>query len=436
MDELRMDELSMVRELRPEPQAPGLAVVSAARTQMWEGSGHRSRMRLRTGVAVLAATATAVAVTIALIPDSKQSANQARAESGLPVFALPSGAAGSHAASSGAARHILLTAAHTVALGKTPPRGRYWEIPAVAGNFIPVGNSHRRYLILEKTTHDLFMDRLRRSSPEVVQELGVELASRADRAAWRRAGSPTTWRVNQEFSLASPNGRPEGSSDNIKTGRGPLFDLDSMGRSQPFGVGRTFLSYRQLLALPASPRVLKKLLLKGWFPSYLGNASSYLFQTAPTVLDMPVTPAVRAALYRMLAGLPGVRSAGQVQDVTGRRGPAVTLTERYKYCGQYLPSHFVKTGTKRVKERTKNGKILWGKIEVGYTKGGYLYSSCVIQQRLVIDPASGLPLSQELRYRKLPHGQHWSAPGGLFSYELFGTPKWTAALPHRDPHGR
>ena len=323
-----------------------------------------------------------------------------------------------------------------MALGKTPPRGRYWEIPAVAGNFIPVGRGRHRYLILEKTTHDLFMDRLRRSSPQVVSELGVELASLADRAAWRRAGSPTTWRVNQEFGLASLYGPSESSSSNVKAARGPLFDLDSMGRAQPFGVGRTFLSYRQLLALPAAPRLLKKLLLKGWVPGYFGDASSYLFLTAPTVLDMPVTPAVRAALYRMLAELPGVRSAGQVQDVTGRRGPAVTLTERYAHCGQYLPSHFVQTGTKLVKARDKNGKVSWVKIQVGYSAGGYLYSSCVVQQRLVIDPASGLPLSQELRYRKLPHGQHWSAPGGLFSYELFGTPKWTDTLPHRDPYGR
>ena len=55
---------------------------------------------------------------------------------------------------------------------------------------------------------------------------------------------------------------------------------------------------------------------------------------------------------------------------------------------------------------------------------------------LVINPASGLPIAQELRYVRLPAGRHWSAPGGLFSYEIFGTPHWTGALPRRNPNGR
>jgi hypothetical protein len=51
------------------------------------------------------------------------------------------------------------------------------------------------------------------------------------------------------------------------------------------------------------------------------------------------------------------------------------------------------------------------------------------QQRLVIDPGTGLPLAPELRYLKVPAGQAWSAPGGLFSYEVFGTARWTNATP-------
>lgn len=37
----------------------------------------------------------------------------------------------------------------------------------------------------------------------------------------------------------------------------------------------------------------------------------------------------------------------------------------------------------------------------------------------------GMPLAEELRYASLPSGDSWSAPDGLFSYELFGTPYWT-----------
>jgi hypothetical protein len=46
-----------------------------------------------------------------------------------------------------------------------------------------------------------------------------------------------------------------------------------------------------------------------------------------------------------------------------------------------------------------------------------------------IDPRTGLPLAQELRYLKLPVGQTWSAPDGLFSFELFGPARWTNATP-------
>jgi hypothetical protein len=41
----------------------------------------------------------------------------------------------------------------------------------------------------------------------------------------------------------------------------------------------------------------------------------------------------------------------------------------------------------------------------------------------------GYPVAEELRYTSLPPGQSWPAPGGLFSYELFGAGYWTNANP-------
>jgi hypothetical protein len=61
----------------------------------------------------------------------------------------------------------------------------------------------------------------------------------------------------------------------------------------------------------------------------------------------------------------------------------------------------------------------------------WTFPSCEVQQRLVINPVTGLPLAQELRYVRLPAGQHWSAPGGLFAFQLFGNAHWTNASP---PH--
>jgi hypothetical protein len=116
---------------------------------------------------------------------------------------------------------------------------------------------------------------------------------------------------------------------------------------------------------------------------------------------MPVTPAVRAALYKLLASLPGVQSTGTVTDVAGQQGVAVAYTARYSNCGMQLD------------------------LTSSAVSNAPLFSSCTIQQVLIIGLDDGMPLAEELRYTQLPAGQHWSAPDGLFSYEVFGTPYWT-----------
>lgn len=54
---------------------------------------------------------------------------------------------------------------------------------------------------------------------------------------------------------------------------------------------------------------------------------------------------------------------------------------------------------------------------------------CAVQQILIIDPATGLPMAEELRYLEPPGGQRWTAPDGLFSYEIFGHSYWTNQNP-------
>jgi hypothetical protein len=166
------------------------------------------------------------------------------------------------------------------------------------------------------------------------------------------------------------------------------------------------LSARELQALPANPARLKALILSGSSASaYPGGDESYLFQTTPALLTLPGTPAVRAALYRMLASLPDVRSLGPVRDTAGQPGVAVALTERFRQCGGY------------------DMQVPGGDVT------RYRLSACTVQQRLVINPHTGQPLAQELRYQQLPDGQTWSAPDRLFSYEIFGPARWTNATP-------
>jgi transposase len=159
--------------------------------------------------------------------------------------------------------------------------------------------------------------------------------------------------------------------------------------------------FTQLLALPADPARLKELLLTGSSHYPQVSQSAYLLQAVPPVLQMPVTPAVRSALYRMLAAMPGIQSLGTVKDVAGKHGAAVAYTGRYANCGNGIPL---------------NDAVSLYRV---------LFTSCTVQQVLVIDPATGLPQAEELRYMQLPPGQKWSAPTGLFSYEIFGRSHWT-----------
>jgi hypothetical protein len=106
------------------------------------------------------------------------------------------------------------------------------------------------------------------------------------------------------------------------------------------------------------------------------------------------------------AALPGIRSLGTLTDASGQRGAAVAYTAKYANCGNGIP------------------------LDEGASPYRVLFTSCTVQQILVIDPATGLPQAEELRYTELPPGQQWTAPRGLFSYEIFGPSHWTS---HRPP---
>jgi hypothetical protein len=108
----------------------------------------------------------------------------------------------------------------------------------------------------------------------------------------------------------------------------------------------------------------------------------------------------------MLATLPGVQSLGQVTDVGGQAGVAVARSQAVSGCGTEL--------------------------QLGPGDFGPAFPSCVVQERLVINPETGLPLAQESRYLKLPAGRTWSAPDGLFSYRLFEAAYWTNSTPPPD----
>ena len=408
-----MDELQLIRDLFGAPPPPDPDMAAAAKARMSAGgpavrhrfargprAARRKGLLLRLGIPAVAAAAGAAA-TIAAVLVIQGAPPVSREAGAITVFQLPNAAAIGGPA--GSARGILLTAARTAAKAEQAAPERYYVTPGTVGNFLRVGPPEERYVVLEVvSTQDWAATNPRDGSPQLSQARYVQVASPADKAAWRRDGSPRVWKhVGQETSLADPVAATDGWLRPLSAAPGKLAAGSAVYGAEPFIVGDRFLSLRQLRALPADPGKLKALLLAGWSADgSVGTATSDLFQTVPSVLEMPVTPAVRSALYELLASLPGVQSIGPVTDVAGQQGVAVAYTSRYSGCGRQIDP-------------------------TSSANPAPLFSSCTVQQVLIIGPDDGMPLAEELRYTQLPAGQHWSAPDGLFSYEIFGTPYWT-----------
>jgi hypothetical protein len=406
-----MDELQLIRDYFGEPPQPDPDVAAAAKARMLAGgpgirhrfarrprTARRNSLLLRLGIpAVSAAAAAALVAVLVQGPPPPVS----REAGSIGVFQLPGDAA--VGGSTGSARGILLTAARTAAQATQPAPQRYYVTPGTVGNVLRVGPPRDRYLVLEVVgTQEWAATNPREGSPSLSQARYVQAASPADKAAWRRDGSPRVWQhVGQDTSLADPFGNTNGWLRPLSMAPGRLAAGSAVYGAQPFVLGNRGLSLRQLQTLPADPGRLKALLLAGWSAEEnTGTSTSYLFQTVPTVLEMPVTPAVRSALYQLLASLPGVQSIGPITDLAGQQGVAVAYAARYTGCGRQIDP-------------------------TSSSNPAPLFTSCTVQQVLIIGPDDGMPLAEELRYTQLPAGQHWSAPDGLFSYEVFGTPYWT-----------
>ncbi|MEU6784231.1 CU044_5270 family protein [Nonomuraea angiospora] len=95
-------------------------------------------------------------------------------------------------------------------------------------------------------------------------------------------------------------------------------------------LGKTYftplkMTTKPVTELPTDPEALKAEMLrandKEAPEAWLWGASKWL------LLDVESTPATRAALYRVLAGLPGVRVENGVTDIDGRTGVALTYGE-------------------------------------------------------------------------------------------------------------
>ncbi len=131
-----------------------------------------------------------------------------------------------------------------------------------------------------------------------------------DRANWRAAGSP------QLMIGAPPGGKPP-----------PDPSVNDVGVPPRFLVGYQELTMNQLKRLPADPSRLAALLRVG-LPAGSGpQIEALLFASAADLLNLPVSPQVRTAAFKVMAGVNGARLLGTITDPAGRKGTGVAFPE-------------------------------------------------------------------------------------------------------------
>jgi hypothetical protein len=300
------DELQMVRDLLTAPP-PTAEVTSSARARLMATTAgqqpHRPRRRsarLLAGVprwrlAVTAlATAAAVAVAATLLT-SGQGAGRPPAGGGTAQLT---------------ARDVLLTAA-TAAAGAdaVPSTGKYGVRTWVSGDLLAAGPNSRPYVIEQREGVSVTWvptapgEAFNYHSADYTSSLPTSGA----RAAWVADGSPALPRE------AGQRPRLTKYEANLELGNEDL----------------TFAQWR---ALPSSAAGLKQAIINGLRAKpkpgegdQPGGVIGITAECVGLIESAMVTPAVRAAAFRVLATMPDIGLMGQVTDPLGRPGYGITL---------------------------------------------------------------------------------------------------------------
>ncbi|MEU6798332.1 hypothetical protein ABZ907_42105 [Nonomuraea wenchangensis] len=257
------------------------------------------------------------------------------------------------------------------AAAAAPPEGAYWHTRSLMTLTHPwrFGSRSDSYALVQRRVSETWQ------APDGktwfgYRELGTLPKSAADRKAWQRDGSPSTWDESIDGKTVKLSATP------AKGSVGPVRD-----QNQFFLAGQN-LTYDEVQRLPADPGTLKDWLRRaGQVGRVPGDAlDGWVAGSLPSLLhSLPVTKEVRAAAYQALLTMPDVRADGVAKDTLGRSG-AVVLIER-KGGGKSKSSSrtrlIVDTGRmvllSREQKALDDGKQVPGKdshetlVEVGWT---------------------------------------------------------------------
>jgi hypothetical protein len=204
--------------------------------------------------------------------------------------------------------------------------GQFWYSSSEERSVSEVHAGGTVFHVIQSMHSELWIDR--DGNGRVVQaDVGrPQFPSEADRQAWIAAGSP---KLTQDGPTETLLGTTTTSSDGttINSGYSWVYDF----YPQP-------LTYQQAQALPTDTEALTARIHSAavalvdaqrraptWLPGP-GNVPQAMFALVSDLLrEGPLPPAVRAALYNVAAGLPGITLLGNVKDSRGRAGVGVAL---------------------------------------------------------------------------------------------------------------
>jgi hypothetical protein len=277
------------------------------------GFRHRTARRVAVGAAAVGAAAALAFVTLVPHgpPAARPSRGQANELSGLP------------------ARGFLLTMAVKAAATATPSTGQWYcqqmeegqrelvgaddtTLQAPWDQGPPASLAGYQYALFSNSMIQSCFEPPTKGAPYgtvegSTQSLGAQPASPADAAAWRRDGSPTSWIAwfDRTVRITMAPGRRYLAGPRPLTGKSG-YDIK----------------------LPTNPARLKAFFLdhQALFHE-AGTPSEILYNDATTFMTGQSAPALRAAAYRVLASLPGIRMKPNVRDPAGQSGTAVWLPQ-------------------------------------------------------------------------------------------------------------
>ncbi|WP_431945113.1 CU044_5270 family protein [Actinacidiphila sp. bgisy167] len=331
----RPDVLKVLADARPDALDPARLVDPArqredlARIVMTPTDGpaarflapRRARAFRPLGAAALAAVAVSVVAVGAV--DWREPADQPTAQPPSSTTGVP-GEGGDFRVDG----HIELLSAARQAESSVE-EGTYWQTTTHSQN-VDVGGAEGHLFAVRSSSVSQWSVGVRPGTGSLMVtglDSVTEPLTAADEARWRAAGSP------RSVPVETGKGKAHGSLL-FSFGKGRPLVLRTNDDDKIYAVGPRNVSYKDLRALPATSDELRRYLERLYAQDNgadTGTAgrSAWMLRQAGNLVTMPVKPGVRAAAYRVMADLPGVRVTGQATDPLGREGVAVEFPVTY-----------------------------------------------------------------------------------------------------------